>query len=103
MFLGLTFFAGGIAAVFTISTEFCKFASHYIDGMFIATASILLAVMMEYKYWDSITTEDLEFSVGGAPSVWHAKNNELPQSDALMHSPLIHEDVCTPRNKSFFY
>lgn len=24
---------------------------------------ILLAVMMTYKYWDSITHEDLEFSV----------------------------------------
>lgn len=89
--------------MFTISTEFCRFASHYIDGMLIATSSILLGVMMEYKYWDSITTEDLEFSVGGAPSIWHAKNHDLQQSDALMHSPPMHEDVCTPRNKSFFY
>jgi hypothetical protein len=26
--------------------------------------------MMVYKYWDSITKEDLEFSVGGRQNVW---------------------------------
>lgn len=34
------------------------------DGLFFANTLILLSVMMVYKYWDSITKEDLEFSVG---------------------------------------
>jgi hypothetical protein len=29
--------------------------------------------MMVYKYWDSITKEDLEFSVGSKQNVWEVK------------------------------
>ncbi len=29
---------------------------------------------MVYKYWDSITKEDLEFSVGSKTSVWEVKD-----------------------------
>jgi len=29
--------------------------------------------MMVYKYWDSITKEDLEFSVGKNQTVWEIK------------------------------
>jgi hypothetical protein len=29
--------------------------------------------MMVYKYWDSITKEDLEFSVGSKQAVWEVK------------------------------
>lgn len=43
--------------------EFCIEAAHYLDGLFLTAAMVLLAVMMVYKYWDSITHEDLEFSV----------------------------------------
>jgi hypothetical protein len=35
---------------------------------------MLLAVMMVYKYWDSITKEDLEFSVGSKQAVWEVKD-----------------------------
>jgi hypothetical protein len=35
---------------------------------------MLLSVMMVYKYWDSITKEDLEFSVGSKQSVWEIKD-----------------------------
>ncbi len=45
------------------SIEFCRFAAHYLDGLFLTSSMFLLAVMMTYKYWDSITYEDLEFSV----------------------------------------
>lgn len=45
------------------SMEFCLMAAHYLDGLFLTAAMILLSVMMVYKYWDSITHEDLEFSV----------------------------------------
>jgi hypothetical protein len=34
--------------------------------------------MMVYKYWDSITKEDLEFSVGGKANVWEIKDDYEP-------------------------
>lgn len=46
---------------------------HYVDGMFFAVICTLLSVMMVYKYWDSITKEDLEFSVSGNQNVWEVK------------------------------
>ena len=33
--------------------------------------------MMVYKYWDSITKEDLEFSVGSKQAVWEVKESLL--------------------------
>jgi len=33
----------------------------------------LLTVMMVYKYYDSLTKEDLEFSVGSKQNVWEVK------------------------------
>jgi len=73
---------------------------HYMDGLFFATLLNLLAVMMVYKvrsrppqrvlidsklitarqYWDSITKEDLEFSVGQKQNNWEVKEL-LPQDD----------------------
>jgi hypothetical protein len=41
--------------------------------MFFAAICTLLSVMMVYKYWDSITKEDLEFSVGSKQNVWELK------------------------------
>ena len=56
---------------YVFSTEFCRFADHYVDGLFLGASLILLSVMMTYKYWDSITHEDLEFSVGGVTHIWN--------------------------------
>lgn len=39
---------------------------------------------MVYKYWDSITKEDLEFSVGSKQNVWEVK--ELLGEDELSQS-----------------
>lgn len=37
---------------------------------------------MVYKYWDSITKEDLEFSVGSKAAVWEVKDPLLgPNGD----------------------
>ncbi|KAF9231603.1 chitin synthase III catalytic subunit-domain-containing protein [Melanogaster broomeanus] len=48
---------------------------------FYAIAQVLLfAVMMVYKYWDSITREDLEFSVGSKAAVWEVKDPLLAAS-----------------------
>lgn len=40
--------------------------------------------MMVYKYWDSITKEDLEFSVGSKQNIWEVK--ELLGEDELSQS-----------------
>src|SRR5258708_7709423 len=70
-------------------------ASHYVDGLFFGTICNLLAVMMVYKvrllhllvrsanreqYWDSITKEDFEFSVGVKPNNWEVKEL-LPEEE----------------------
>jgi hypothetical protein len=50
---------------------------HYFDGTFFEAACNILAVMMVYKYWNSITKEDLEFAVG-------CKNNSWEINDPLL-------------------
>lgn len=80
LFVGTTFFVLSSIFYFLLSDYFCKLASHYTDGMFLGSTLILLAVMMIYKYWDSITYDDLEFKIGGNPSLWH-KSEHLFKSD----------------------
>ena len=70
---GIAFFATGQVILYVFSLDICIFAKHYIDGLFFGTIATLLSVMMVYKYWDSITKEDLEFSVGSKQNVWEVK------------------------------
>ncbi|KIW00058.1 chitin synthase export chaperone [Verruconis gallopava] len=70
---GVFFFVVGQVMVYTLSKPICEGASHYLDGLFLGTICNLLAVMMVYKYWDSITKEDLEFSVGTKQNNWEVK------------------------------
>lgn len=70
---GIAFFATGQVIIYVFSLDICIFAKHYIDGLFFGTIATLLSVMMVYKYWDSITKEDLEFSVGSKQNVWEVK------------------------------
>jgi len=74
IFFGVIFFLAGVSVMLFASSDICKLALHYVDGMFFGTIMILLAVMMVYKYWDSITKEDLEFSVGGIPHSWDLRD-----------------------------
>ncbi|KAG0345211.1 Chitin synthase, class 7 [Podila humilis] len=78
---GTMFFATGQVILYVFSLDICDFAKHYIDGLFFGTIATLLSVMMVYKYWDSITKEDLEFSVGSKQNVWEVK--ELLADDEL--------------------
>lgn len=71
---GFFFYVAGVVILFAFSNTICDAISHYIDGVFIFTLCTLLSVMMVYKYWDSITKEDLEFSVGSKISVWEVKD-----------------------------
>ncbi|PPQ70635.1 hypothetical protein CVT24_000678 [Panaeolus cyanescens] len=74
IFFGTAFFAIGQVLLFVFSVEICDAIKHYIDGLFFYTLCVLLSVMMVYKYWDSITREDLEFSVGSKAAVWEVKD-----------------------------
>jgi hypothetical protein len=71
---GLSFFILGQIFEMFLSRLICEAASHYVDGLFFGTTCSLLGVMMVYKYWDSITKEDLEFSVGGKATVWEIRD-----------------------------
>ena len=42
--------------------------------------------MMVYKYWDSITKEDLEFSVGAKQGNWEVKELLPPSEDEKRHT-----------------
>ncbi|KAG9293715.1 hypothetical protein G9A89_019052 [Geosiphon pyriformis] len=70
---GIGFYVIGQVILYMFSVKICDAAKHYIDGLFFGTICTLLAVMMVYKYWDSITKEDLEFSVGNKQNVWEVK------------------------------
>ncbi|PVU84665.1 hypothetical protein BB560_007294 [Smittium megazygosporum] len=70
----VAFFVIGQVIQFTLSNSICVAIKHYVDGLFFTTICTLLSVMMIYKYWDSITKEDLEFSVGGKGNVWEVKD-----------------------------
>lgn len=77
---GTAFFAVAQVVLFAFSVSICDAVKHYIDGLFFFTLCMLLSVMMVYKYWDSITKEDLEFSVGSKAAVWEVKEPFLGAS-----------------------
>jgi hypothetical protein len=77
---GVFFFVIGQVILYVFSLSICNGVEHYLDGLFFATICNLLAVMMVYKYWDSITKEDLEFSVGTKLNNWEVKEL-LPEDD----------------------
>lgn len=77
---GVFCFVVGQVLLYALSDTICNAAAHYIDGLFLATTCNLLGVMMVYKYWDSITKEDLEFSVGTRMNNWEVKEL-LPEDE----------------------
>jgi len=79
---GTAFFAAAQVLLFGFSITICNAIKHYIDGLFFFTLCMLLSVMMVYKYWDSITREDLEFSVGSKAAVWEVKDPLLAGAGA---------------------
>lgn len=79
---GFGFFILGQIFMLAISEQICETASHYIDGVFFGIICSLLGVMMVYKYWDSITKEDLEFSVGGKNNSWELSSSTTANAAA---------------------
>lgn len=90
LFFGSVFFSLGMLAMLGFSNQICRFAIHYVDGMFLGSTFILLSVMMVYKYWDSITSEDLEFSIPGGPQLWHIHNTmDIPVIKGQMEQSTV--------------
>ncbi|KAK9370024.1 chitin synthase III catalytic subunit [Lipomyces kononenkoae] len=76
--MGVFCFVVGQILLYVFSNRMCEGMNHYLDGLFFATLCNLFGVMLIYKYWFSITREDLEFSVGAKPvaplsNPWDAK------------------------------
>ena len=106
---GSFFFVAGQLIVYVFGAQICNGAQHYLDGLFLATMCNLLAVMMVYKvshrttslldrmlmslcqYWDSITREDLEFSVGTKQGQWEVKELMAEDDDATA-APIVYHD-----------
>ncbi|UZJ53519.1 hypothetical protein CBS101457_002839 [Exobasidium rhododendri] len=84
---GCLAFTAACVLMFGFSAEICVGVKHYIDGTFFGVLCLLFAVMMVYKYWDSITKEDLEFSVGSKQSVWEIKDPLLGPNDVDVMAP----------------
>jgi len=78
---GGLFFVAGQVILYVFAEKICEGVNHYLDGLFFATVCNLLAVMMVYKYWDSITKEDLEFSVGTKQGHWDVKESLLEPTE----------------------
>ncbi|KAI9225687.1 MAG: chitin synthase export chaperone [Piptocephalis tieghemiana] len=76
LFFAVSFFGIGQAITLGLSNQICEGTKHYLDGTFFGTVSTLLAVMFIYKYWDSITKEDLEYTVGGGKRTWAVLEDE---------------------------
>lgn len=72
--LGAAAFVVAQVILFGFGNTICTAVKHYIDGLFFYSLCILLGVMMVYKYWDSITGDDLEFSVGSKAGMWEIKD-----------------------------
>lgn len=81
--LGVVALIVGQVLMYAFSEIICDNVEHYVDGLFFATLLNLLAVMMVYKYWDSITQEDLEFSVEEKSHSWEIKDNQPFLDDDL--------------------
>ncbi|KAG9548341.1 chitin synthase export chaperone, partial [Aureobasidium melanogenum] len=78
---GVFFFIVGQVLLYAFGKSVCEGVSHYLDGLLFATVCNLLAVMMIYKFWDSITKEDLEFSVGAKNNNWDLKAQLLNEEE----------------------
>lgn len=98
---GCLAFIAACVLMFGFSDQICNGVKHYIDGTFFGALCFLFAVMMVYKYWDSITKEDLEFSVGSKQSVWEIKDPLLGPSDGdMMGSGSLSTHESYPRSNN---
>ncbi|KAH8804303.1 chitin synthase export chaperone [Flagelloscypha sp. PMI_526] len=96
---GTAFFAIAQVLLFAFSNTICDAVHHYLDGLFFYAVCMLLSIMMVYKYWDSITKEDLEFSVGGSKAaVWEVKDPLLSSNSLAPPNPYGGRDTGSGSN-----
>ncbi|ORX81405.1 hypothetical protein K493DRAFT_94920 [Basidiobolus meristosporus CBS 931.73] len=81
--LALISFVVGQVLMLGFSANICSLAVHYIDGLFCAVLLTLFAIMMVYKYWDSITRDDLEYTVDCLPNRWEIKKGGTIRDDNI--------------------
>lgn len=82
---GTFFFVSGLVVMFIFSVALCEQVKHYFDGLFFGSMFNLLAVMMIYKYWDSITKEDLEFSIDSKHQAWEIQALLKEDEEVVCH------------------
>ncbi|ORX87844.1 hypothetical protein K493DRAFT_237240 [Basidiobolus meristosporus CBS 931.73] len=78
IFAAFSFVAGQVILLL-FSLEICESTSHYLDGLFLEILCRLFAMMMIYKYWDSITRDDLEYTVDCRSDQWELKGGATPR------------------------
>jgi len=81
--LALFFFVSGQLLVFAFGRLICDSVRHYIDGNFFGTFCNLCAFLMIYRAYDTLTSEDLEFTVSPRDSNWDAKSGDADSQYAL--------------------
>ncbi|KAK9703527.1 Chitin synthase, class 7 [Basidiobolus ranarum] len=70
IFLSTVSFIAGQVLFNYFGPDVCELLSHYTDSLFFTILATLFSVMMIYKYWDSLTNDDLEYSLDYQPGVW---------------------------------
>jgi len=100
---GIFFMVVGQVALYAFSSKICTGVKHYLDGLFFATVCNLLGVMMVYKYWDSITKEDLEFSVASKANVWLLHEDKEYEYEKGLGSNTAYSSIGFPRSESGYF
>lgn len=78
--LALFFFVSGQLLMFAFGRLICSSVRHYIDGIFFGTFCNLCAFLMVYRAYDTLTAEDLEFTVSPRDANWDTKSMEAGES-----------------------
>jgi hypothetical protein len=81
LILGFIFFLSAQLFVLILSPNICFAGAHFFDGIMFGSFFHLFTVMMVYKYWDAVTEEDFEFSLG-SKNEWRLKDPRAHNSFA---------------------
>ena len=58
---------------------------------------------MVYKYWDSITKEDLEFSVASKANVWLLHEDKEYEYEKGLNGSTAYSSTAFPRSESGYF
>lgn len=72
--LALFFLISGQLLMFAFGRLICEHTRHYIDGIFFATFCNMVSFLMIYRAYDTVTAEDLEFTVSLKDSAWETRS-----------------------------